>query len=171
MEPIEQKTAEVAFRRPIEVEIGGERYKAPQPTLGTLIMASEIIGRNKVSPPPADGDGLVPGTIRAFRESAFIADVVAVLVLGAKRLLPTVRSACADLLFRLRRGTRLSERKWLGRQVLACCTPGDVSAILRKFILKMEIEDFFAVITFLGEINVTGATKVIERQTTAPGRE
>lgn len=168
MSRIEQKTAHTLLQEPIEVRIGRRIYKAPQPTYGTMVKVSEIIATNEKEL-LLDSKDITPGILRFAKDSTYVADCLSVLILGAKRLKFGLKNAILDILFRVSHCTLKSPVKYIAGEIMCECTNEELNNIFGDLIGAIDVKDFFAVITFLADINITRQTKV--KKTTASGRE
>lgn len=147
----ETKVSETLTQRPIPIKIGRNSYNVPRPTFGTLVLVSEAIASGKKL--NTSEDTFVEDALRDSKDAVFIAEVLAIFILGAKKL---------KSLFGNFQKTRLM------REILDHCTLEDVNDGLITMVNAMGAQDFFAVITFLEGIQVTKPTKVTK--TTALGQ-
>lgn len=155
MSKTQSKLANTILQRPMRVEVAGKHYDVPQPTLATIIMASEKIAEL----PKYDIDAEKPYStvLSQAKHCKTASEVCAILILGAKRL----RSL--DRLRRRRAVTRLS------RDIELDCSLAELNVLLKRLLATIDVKDFFAITTFLQGINLTEPKKV-EAETTAPGR-
>lgn len=151
---IEQRTADALLQHPIEVEIGGRTYQAAPPTVATLIEASAHIAR--LPRQRLDRRHIAEETLRVARSCRPIADAAATLILGAKP--PSLRFYQRD------RHRRLAD------DILRHLSPSELHHLIARLLGGMEMADFFALTTFLTEVNLSRETKVETSEATAPGQ-
>ena len=161
----EQKVADTLLERKILVKVGAKVYEAPAPTLGTLVMVSELIAEL----PELETKEDVAAIFRNIRHSGRIARICAIFILGAK----AVKNERVSSENRLRNLLRLRAPRTavdaLAEEILDNCTPADTSKIVANLTEASNLEDFFELSTFLQEVNLTKPTKV-EEKTTASGQ-
>ena len=161
----EQKVADALLERKIQVKVGAKVYEAPAPTLGTLVMVSELIAEL----PELETKEDVAAIFRNIRHSGLIARICAIFIIGAKAVKNEQISSENKLRNLLRfRGPRTAVDA-LAEEILDNCTPADTSRIVANLTEASNLEDFFQLSTFLQEVNLTKPTKV-EKETTASGR-
>ena len=155
---IESQTADAILQRVKAITIGGVEYIIAPPTLATLILVSEEVSylpEVKLNPATPVEDAL-----REARNFRSLADILAILILGAKRL--TIEEEYTERVWGIfrrkrKRGVDMMHAE-LSERLVA------VTTLLKM----MQTEHCFAVATFLTSINLTKATKVAK--TTASGR-
>ena len=155
--------ADAIFQRQKEVTIGEKTYRYPRPSMATLIMASEEI--SKLPNVKIDEKGnVIIEVLKSARHYRRIGKIIAIMLIGAKRLQPS------NFLHNLR--TRRYMRR-LTNKILTDLTPGEVRALVVSLLKQVECADFFAVTTFLSGINITKPTREVESKTktTASGQE
>lgn len=161
--------AKEILQKPEEITVGGRTYMAYPPSVATLIMASEAVsGLPKLE---LDKDNIVSSVLRAAKDCRKIGEIMAILILGAKRIREEEKNAGNALerairRFFVRRRQDIVEE--LAGRLLEDMAPHDLQTLAVQLITRMQTADFFGTITFLQEINMTRPTKVIE--TTASGR-
>ena len=175
---IEQRTAEAVLQKPKEVTIRGRKYTIAPPSIATLILASEAV--SKLPALKLDTESVVEEVLRNARDCEAIGELVAVLLLGAKRIRegaePTPRKHSA--LFGLikweasdHRDTPLAgEKEALARELLEDLTPREMYTLLTEALVEMQLQDFFGLTTFLTEINLTRPTRKVATGATASGQ-
>lgn len=173
---VEKKVADTLLERTIQVKVGAKVYEAPAPTLGTLVMVSELIA----DLPEVETKKDVAAMFRNIRHGRKIARICAVFILGAKKILgkygmdemPLHPSGdpygLHALSFRLRHRPQMRAVDALANEILLNCSNRDVSEIVAQLTQASNIDDFFELSTFLKEVSLTKPTKVEE--TTASGR-
>lgn len=115
-------------------------------------------------------DNIVSDVLRNARDCRGIGDILAVAILGAKRL-TSKEKAVRKSLFGLRSETVETEKNLkseLSRAILEECTPKELNDILIRVLKDMQLSDFFGLTVSLTEINLLRKTK--ETGTTASGR-
>lgn len=85
---IEQRTAEAVLQKPKEVAIRGRKYTIAPPSIATLILASEAV--SKLPALKLDAESVVEEVLHNARDCEAIGELVAVLLLGAKRILSLI---------------------------------------------------------------------------------
>lgn len=157
----EQKVADALFQRQQEITIGNHTYNFPRPSMATLIMASEEI--SKLPSVKIDENGsVIVETLKNARHYRSVGKIIAILLTGAKRLLPT-----RNIFHNFR--TRIRLRR-ITRGIMTDLTPGEAKALIVSLLEQMQCADFFAVTTFLQGINITKPTRKVETSTTASGQ-
>ncbi len=155
---IQQRVAETVLQRPVTLTLGGRTYKAASPTIGTLILVSDLLSH--MPELSLDKEDILRSTLRAAKDSGYLPEVCATLILGAKNI---------------------DRRRfiWFGRTRLSLLTerirreasPAEVSLAISEIIAGMGVGDFFAISTFLQGLNLTKPTKVeTDSGRTASGR-
>lgn len=161
---LESKTAQTVLQQPSEVVIGGHTYTVAPPTTATLIRVSELV--SQLPSLKLDGDQLVAECLGVAQDCRVLGDIAAVLVLGAPR---HQSSLCGIWGLRMAREKR--RREALAREILETATPAELNRMVAKALSGMDLGDFFALTTFLLEVNILRRTrKVEENGTTASGR-
>lgn len=183
MDSIEKKVAETILQGTIStLDIEGIKYHVAQPTIGTLILVSELVA----SYPEVDEnpESMLIEVLRSARNSKLIGDVAAALILGAKRIREhrTVYMKtyvpCTRFSFRKMRRTEIykevlepvEEKDALAQMILLNCKASVIRSIIQKRFDELEIADFFGITTSLSEANLLAATKEVEMKTIASGQ-
>lgn len=160
---IEKRVEKVILEEPTEIEIGGLTFEVPPVTFATLIMFSEVV--SDVDLPDydlgEDGDGTWKVAIREAGKAEVIADALAVLILGAKRIKEE------RYWHEYKRGKMTREK--LRGHILLNSTPREALLTLMLLIKEMYLGDFFALTTSLAEINLLKPkkTEVVEKESKA----
>ena len=175
---VEKKVAETILQQPIELEIGGRKYSAAPPSIATLILASEAAAEL----PRLDFGGLssaalksrkseditrfIQSVVREAKHCRAVGRIVAVLILGAKRVGERVgvRHRWWQLWKIGRKEYRVDA---LAREVLLDLQPSEVAALVVPLLARMQLGDFFECTTFLNEINVLKPTRGVDTMTEA----
>lgn len=167
---IEQDVASAILERPEEVKVGGRTYRVSPPSTATLILASAIISR--LPQGKLDGGHVMEETLSVAKDCASLGDLAAVLILGAKEYEEGAR-VCEKREKRLLWGlirVRYTVRESLAERLLRETTPREFQNLIVQLLQRMQVGDFFALTTFLTEINLLRPTKVVETEATASGR-
>ncbi|MDR3246074.1 MAG: hypothetical protein LBT50_06530 [Prevotellaceae bacterium] len=165
MDTVEQKVSETILQTPSEVHIGGETYTINPPSLATLILASETISQLPVV--ELDSKNVVSESLYVAKDCRILGDIVAILILGAKRLKET-KPVVKKRLFGLVKKTSetvVDNKAELAEKILNELSPREVNSLLTNLLGRMETAFFFGTIIFLLDVNLTRATK-----TTASGQ-
>jgi hypothetical protein len=155
----EQRTAETILQKPEEVVIGGETYTVAPPSTATLILASEAIAQLPVV--ELDRENVVSESLYIAKDCRILGDIVAILILGAKRLKETkitVKKRFCGLV-KERKEVAVDSKAILSEKILNELSPQQINTLLSGMLAKMETAFFFGTIIFLTDINLTKATK------------
>lgn len=163
---IESQTADVILQRVQSMKIGDKEYVVAPPTLATLILVSEEVSYL----PSVDFNEATALTdaLREARHYEALADIAAILILGAKRLTVEEEQTTRVLgLFKRTKRVRVDMRRRIADELLnvELC---ELSTAVVSLLKMMQTDHFFALATFLTSINLTKPTKVAK--TTASGR-
>lgn len=162
---IESRVAATILERSVgTLEIEGVKYDIAPPTLGTLILASEIVS---VFPEVAD----VEDKQRLFKalfmakDYKMLAELAAVLILGAKHLseerdVTVVKRSFFGLIKRKRIVKQTFDlRAELAEKILLNVRPSVLFDVIVKRLRDNEIMTFFAITTSLNAANILKPTK------------
>lgn len=153
---IGRKAAETILQKPFEITAAGRRWTVDHPSVATLIMASEAISRLPDVRP--DKDDIVKSTIALAPQCRSLGEVAAILLLGAREAArPDSGSGRCGL---FRRGSARTKAEVLGERLMEEMSAGELYRTVGTILGRMEIGDFFALTTFLSEINLLRPTKV-----------
>lgn len=147
---IEGKVADTLLQRPRVVTIGQNKYKVNKPTVGTLVLMSELVAQL----PNVEFNGnenYISWTIGNARDGKIVCDVASVLILGSK---------CSDKRF-LNIPFLKKRREKLSEKILAEMSPSELSELLITLLKEMEVYDFFDITTFLIKANLTRPTREV----------
>ena len=163
---IESQTADAILQRVKAITIGGVEYIIAPPTLATLILVSEEVSylpEVKLNPATPVEDAL-----REARNFRSLADILAILILGAKRL--TIVEEYTERVWGIfrRKRKRVVDMKAQVAEAMMHVELSELLVAVTTLLKMMQTEHFFAIATFLTSINLTKATKVAK--TTASGR-
>ena len=159
METTEQKVAKTVLQQPEEVIIGKKTFRVAQPSVATLILASEAISR--LPKAKLDSEKIVEESLSIARDCKAIGDIIATFIIGANK---GRKSGISALIHDIR-------KRRLAKMLLEEMTPSELHLLLARLLTRLQIGDFFGLTTFLLEINLIRPTKVVsETTTTASGR-
>lgn len=171
---LEQKAADTILQRAAKVNIGGKEYEAAPPSIATLILVSEAVSR--LPQRKLDEDLLVSECLGIAKFCKPLGDIAAILILGARhfndRPLNPQRAEKGWFrrLFKKKpKPSLLTQGERLSQEILETYTPHKLYDLIAMLLQRMDLADFFALTTFLTEINLLRQTKV-ETETTAFGR-
>lgn len=154
---IESKTASTILQKKRELIIGQRTYQVAPPTVRTLIDASALIAQ--LPQTSMDPDNAMVDSLNIAKDCAVLGDILAILILGSRK-----EQFFIDRVFNTAK--RTSDR--LARKLLDSLSPAELNNAIAEVLEGMEIADFFALTTFLIDINLLKATR--EVVTTASGR-
>jgi hypothetical protein len=157
----EQQVSETILQAPEEVIIDGERYTVSPPSTGTLILASEAISKLPVV--SLSSENVLNDSLYIAKDCRILGDIVAILILGAKRLTETVTTK--HLFGLVKHIQKIDNKAILAEKILNELSPHELNDLLAKLLIKTDVAFFFATIISLIEVNLTKATK-----TTASGQ-
>lgn len=168
---LEEKAAAAILERPVEVEVAGRTYTAAPPTTATLILVSEAVSR--LPKGKLDASNVVGEALSVAMYCRPLGDIVATLILGAKAAQSKpaaqaepqakgglARRVWARICGRKPAAPAPSPKELLSRQLLEELSPSQLHSLAVQLLQRMEIGDFFALTTFLSEINLLRSTKV-----------
>ena len=87
--PIENRVAQTILQQPEEITIGNKIYKVAPPSVATIILASEIVSR--LPQVHLNEDMVVEETLSIAKDCRELGDLMAVFILGAKRINDTIK--------------------------------------------------------------------------------
>ena len=164
MAKIEQKTAKVLLQEQMSVTIGGKAYKTSQPTIATLVMASEKISHLPVT--ELSKDDILTEALAIAPQCREIAEIIAIFILGAKAVRSQENGLKAKF-YKLLHMPYKSEFRTITDELYYNATPSQLNKALAELIMAMEIGDFFGLTTTLLSINLTREKM---KKATASGR-
>jgi hypothetical protein len=162
---IESRVAATILERTVStLEIEGVTYNIAPPTIGTLILASEIVS---FFPQIDDVDDKQRIFMALFKAKDFkmLADLAAVLILGSKRLTEEreVTVEKRHLFGLIKRKHRVKQtvdlRAELAKKILDNVRPSVLFEVIVKRLRDNEIMTFFAITTSLNAANILKPTK------------
>lgn len=162
---IESRVAATILERTVStLEIEGVTYNIAPPTIGTLILASEIVS---FFPQIDDVDDKQRIFMALFKAKDFkmLSDLAAVLILGSKRLTEEreVTVEKRHLFGLIKRKHRVKQtvdlRAELAKKILDNVRPSVLFEVIVKRLRDNEIMTFFAITTSLNAANILKPTK------------
>jgi hypothetical protein len=165
---IQARVARTILQEHRTVVLGGKKYDVAPPTLGTLILASEMIARMPGAIVTNKGREF-QDIIAAAKDYKAIASFVAVLILGAKKARETACFYGDKGLLKRRKKVETTRSEALSREILDNVSPQEIKDAIVPLLEGLQLNDFFITTTFLNGINVTKPTKKVETKATASG--
>lgn len=159
---VEKQVSQSILQTKEDVTIGGKTYKIGRPTVATIIMCSELISRlpaiNKVGV-----DKIVFEVLRTAKDMKVLGQICAVLILGAKKV-QEIREESQKrthnrFSFLKRKTDQPNEFDALSRDILLNATSKEISELIQKRLIDLDLGDFFGVTTSLAEANLLKPTK------------
>jgi hypothetical protein len=151
---IEEKTADAILQRSREISIGGVTYNVASPSIGTLILVSELTAKMPKLENAKD-QIVVMEVLRVAKDCRVLCDIIATLILGAKFMLSDEKSNKKVI-------------KKLKHDILLDMSPKDASIAVSTILSGLDVDSFFGLTVSLSEVNITKETK--ETVTTASGQ-
>lgn len=159
--PIEERTAEVILQKQRNVTVGEKTYIVPPPTLATLIRASEVISQMPTR--KLDKEHIVEEALSVAKDCKGIALTAAVIILGAPRCderAISYRRRLRGIIPSKRIEAEHTRAEQLADEIASTMTPSQIQELMASLLGQLQLADFFALTTFLTEINLTRPTKV-----------
>lgn len=154
-ETVEKFAADIILQNPIEVKIGEEKILVTQPVTSTLVEVSKFISQlPKINVTGKDDDVLIE-VLRVAHECEYIADIVAILILGRKKLTETV---VEKRLFR-KKVTVIDNQKIMKEWLLDNYNSDVLYGLMIDIFKLLKVDFFLAIITFLKEVSLIKKTK------------
>lgn len=163
---IEAMTADTILQRVQSIRIGGVEYVVAPPTLATLILISEEV--SYLPEVEFNEATALTDALREARNYRALADIAAILILGAKRLVVEEERVTRFMWLFKRRRKVVVDMKARVAEALMNVEISELSSAVATMLAMMQTDHFFALATFLTGINLTKPTKVAK--TTASGR-
>lgn len=171
---LEQKAADTILQKAAKVNIGGKEYEAAPPSIATLILVSEAVSR--LPHRRLDANNLVTECLGVAKHCRVLGDIAAVLIFGARHFNDRVndpqrvRKGWLRRLFSKHRSqTDKTQGEMLSQEIIETYSPHELHDLIAMLLGRMDLADFFALTTFLTEVNLLRQTKV-ETETTAFGQ-
>lgn len=161
---IEKKVADAILEKAVaSIDIEGKTYEIAPPTIATLILVSEVVATlpivEKVSK-----EQIIYSSLHYAKDFRPLADMAAILILGAKNLIQE-REVTRKLLGFIpfgKKKVRVDVKKELARVILDNMSPKILFDVIIQRLKDMEIASFFAITTSLSEANILKPTKEVE---------
>ena len=170
---LEQKAADTILQKAAKVNIGGKEYEAAPPSIATLILVSEAVSR--LPHHKLDDKNLVLESLNVAKHCKVLGDVAAILILGARHFNDRQNDPHKESKGWFRRlfcgkskQAQRTQGETLSQEILETCSPRELYDLIAMLLQRMDLADFFALTTFLTEVNLLRQTKV-ETETTAFG--
>lgn len=145
--------------------MGNTTYSVAPPSIATLILVSEAVA--KLPHLKLNDTDVVRESLAVAKDCHALGEILAILILGAKAI-NTARPKKRFSRFFCRQKTTDPVAE-LAEELLETLTPSEMHSLVTQLLAGMDLGDFFAVTTFLTEINILRQTKV-ESATTAFGQ-
>lgn len=162
---IESRVAATILQRSVaSLEIEGVKYDIAPPTLGTLILASEIVSYFPEIGEVEDKQRIFMALFKA-KDFKKLAELAAVLILGSKRHYEyrtvEIRKRYFFGLIKRKKSveTRVDVRAELAEKILNNVRPSVLFEVIIKRLRDNEIMTFFAITTSLNAANILKPTK------------
>lgn len=177
---IEQKVATAILEKPLAtIDLAGHTYEIAQPSIATLILASEIISTLPTLG-TVDPDSVFYTVIEKAKDFRAIGDLCAVLVLGAKNLkeereeVVTKKRFFGLLTTYKKRIVTIDKKAELADIILNNLKPATILNVIIQRLKELDIVSFFAITTSLNAANILKPTKETTQEvvdvTTASGQ-
>lgn len=161
---VEKKVSETILQKDKVVEILGESYTVAPPSSATLILASEELADAPDIPKTEDSEEVLKWVLGNARHCKFLGAFVAVLILGAKRLRTPEYRTERRFFGLVKKSVRVDLKKELAEKILLNYTSKELYELTLDLLGRMEVGSFFGITTFLLEVNLTKARKVVTTQ-------
>lgn len=161
MQTIESKVASAILEKPIgELEIEGVRYTIAPPSIGTLILVSEIVSTlpivEKVSK-----EEVTNSVLHNAKYFKALGDIAAVLILGAKGLTEIKIKRRFRYIPFIHTTETIDKKAQLSKAIIENIRPTLFFDIIVRRLQDMEIGSFFAITTSLSEANLLKPTREV----------
>lgn len=169
---LEEKAADTILQRAAKVKIGGKEYEAAPPSIATLILVSEAVSR--LPQRKLDDKSVVSECLAVAKDCRPLGDIAAIMILGARHINDktndphTEQKGWFRRLFS-RKSNSVTKKEALAQEIIDTYTPSELHGLITMLLQRMDLADFFALTTFLTEVNLLRQTKV-ETGTTAYGQ-
>lgn len=168
---IEQRAADTLLQRSAKVTVCGIEFEAAAPSIATLVLVSEAVA--KLPGRRLDANNIVAECLAVAKDCRILGDVAAILILGARHIndtMPTTQSGRNGFLNRFIPKRNVKKREWLSHNIMETYTPTELHGMIAMLLQRLDLADFFALTTFLSEVNLLKETKVEKTRTTASGQ-
>jgi hypothetical protein len=171
-ETIESNVSKAILQQQEDIIIGDETYRISPPSVATLILASEAISQLPSVKITIDGESIASESLCIAKDCRALGDIIAILILGAKRLTET-REVVKKRFFGLIREKEeitVDNKAILARKLLENMDARELHELMAKLLRSMKLSDFFGLTTSLIEINLLRKTREVVTTTTVSGR-
>lgn len=165
---IENRVASVILEKPIgSICINGKEFKIGPPSLATLILVSEIISTLPIVENTDDKEKRTFSVLRYARDYRPLADIAAILILGAKNLTEIQeKTITKKYLFGLfKKEKKITEvvdnKALLAKEILYNVSPSEIFNLIVKQLKENEASSFFVITTSLSEANLLAPTREV----------
>lgn len=158
---IESKVAQTILQHPEEIEICGEVFQVIPPTVATIIEMSAAI--SELPHEELDKNNIVAESLFIAKDCEVLGDVAAILILGSKGLVEK-RKIITKKFFGLIKEefeVEINHKAILAKKLLDSLSPSKLNELIVRLSQKIEYSDFFALTTFLMEINMLKQTREV----------
>ena len=169
---LKQRAAETILQKAAKVKIGGKEYEAAPPSIATLILVSEAVSR--LPQRKLDDKSIVSECLAVAKDCRPLGNIAAILILGARHINEKAndpQTECKGWFRRLfsHKQKPITKKEALAKEIIDTYTPTELHGLIAMLLQRMDLADFFALTTFLTEVNLLRQTKV-ETETTAFGQ-
>lgn len=152
---VESKVAQTILQESKSIEVGGKTYEVAPPSLATLIKVSELV--SQMPEIDTQTDDPITEALRVAKDSSVIADILATVILGAKRIKNFKHFI---KIWTLGLIGEKDEYDKLRESLMYDKTPKELSDILTDALVnRMDVGFFFGISTSLSGVNMTKPTK------------
>lgn len=144
---IQKRVSDTILQKPTVIVLAGRRYRVAPPTIATLVLVSGTLGQ--MPDLSLDKGDIMGSVLRNAKDCGGVADICAILILGAKKA------------GRRRFGIGRTKAERLARRLAETAQPKEMGAAVSAILSGMQIGDFFVLTTFLQGLNTTKPTKVV----------
>lgn len=157
MKNIEAKVAEAILQAHKEIKVGDDVYNVAPPSLGTLILISEHISKipEDLSFVVEEPEDVINATLKNAKDCRFLAEIGAILILGAKNINRKKRVSKWPF------SKDLNERDYITDKIVTEMSPSELFNLIIGLINTLEIRDFFQLTTFLQGVNLSKPTRKV----------
>lgn len=175
-EKIETQVAKTILQQPEEIIVGDIVYKVAPPSAATLILVSEAAAR--MPQIKLDADRIVDEVLATAKDCRAMGEFIAIMILGAKNITETKKVVTKTekkrflgLITDVQESETevvINQKDELAKKLLEDMEPRELHNLTARLLQMMQVADFFALTTFLIEINLLRQTR--EVVTTASGQ-
>jgi hypothetical protein len=145
----ERAVAQAIFQETQTVEVGGKTYEVAPPSIATLIKVSDLV--SQMPDVNVNTEDFIGETLRVAKDSRIIGDIIATVILGAKR----IRDFKVGVF-----GGKKTELSELSEALLYEKSPKELSELLADILVnRMDVGFFFRISTSLSAVRITKPTK------------